>query len=64
MSWYNYSKRKCINCGYEFSQCNDTLSINNKNYNKCPKCLSESNYIDKAPLTVEEYYKSKSSIYH
>lgn len=62
MSWYNFTKRKCINCGYEFNQSNDTLSINTNKYNKCPKCLSDSKSIENKPFTIEDYYKSKSSI--
>lgn len=46
MSWYNFTKRKCINCGYEFIQSNDTLSINTDKYNKCPICLSDSKSIN------------------
>lgn len=64
MTWYSYSKRKCIKCGYEFSQSNDTLSINTKIYNKCPKCLSDSISIENKPLTIEYYYKNKRSTCH
>lgn len=55
MSWYNFTKRKCINCGYEFNQSNDTLSLNTNKYNKCPKCLSDSISIENKPLTIEDY---------
>lgn len=62
MSWYNFTKRKCINCGYEFNQSNDTLSINTNKYNKCPKCFSYSKSTEKNSMTIEDYYKNKSSI--
>lgn len=62
MSWCNFTKRKCINCGYEFNQSNDTLSLNTNKYNKCPKCLSDSISIENKPLTIEDYYKNKRSI--
>ena len=62
MSWYNFTKRKCINCGYEFNQSNDTLSLNTNKYNKCPKCLSDSISIENKPLTFEDYFKFKRSI--
>lgn len=62
MSWHNFTKRKCINCGYKFNQSNDTLSLNTNKYNKCPKCLSDSISIENKSLTIENFYKNKRSI--
>lgn len=56
MSWYNYSKVKCERCNYECTRSNDTLSVADKNHNKCPKCSGNLNIKGKI-IRMEDCFK-------
>lgn len=46
MSWECYNKMKCNNCGFVFNVEESTLTMNTKDYNKCPKCHSEAHIVE------------------
>jgi rubredoxin len=47
MSWELKSNRKCLKCGYQFEQDEDTISIALRSNDKCPVCGGSSKEINK-----------------